>query len=419
MKKTIHPWWYYSYYDKIFSYNRNYDEEIDIISQVIPIKSSNVQEIGAGTGNHSTNILKHKPSLLEVIDYDSTSINLLKSKFDKNSSIKYLEDDGFTNLVSHNPNINLIISTFSITQQVKSAEEFIRRCLNVMKRLINSGSFVFEFIDYEIAKHQFKPNVKNKIYSNNQDEVYISSQVKDHNTIIQYSGMLNNKIIFYEVELLNLTCDRIQNEFKAINCLVEFKNISSDGRRKFCFVKRSFSLKKTVAIIGPSGVGKSSLGKELSKRMPIKIIDLDDEFKNKYGEIEKYGNKHGWKYYFEKQSEIIQNVFNSQRNGMTSIIIVPASALYHKEYMSISIINRDSILNRSIIVCILAHKEDDTGAKITIARQLTRGYKVDEALKLQQYLYQSEYYKKIADLIIINDKIKLSVENIISYIINE
>ncbi len=114
MKINIHPWWYYQYYDSIFSHNRNYLEDIDIISKFKSIKGSVVQEIGAGTGKHSKKILEKQPAELHLIDYDTKSINLLKKKFSNLKHIKYSCADAFKDTSNANSDFDLVISTFSI-----------------------------------------------------------------------------------------------------------------------------------------------------------------------------------------------------------------------------------------------------------------------------------------------------------------
>jgi len=419
MKNTSHPWWYYSFYNSIFSYNRNYKEEIDILLKNITIQGLTVQEIGAGTGNHSKYILEKNPLRLQLIDSDIDSISSLKNQITNYSNISYLNVDGFSNLTEFNSKIDLVISTFSIIQQVSKIDEFRKRCFNVVKRLRNDCYFVFEFIDYDIAKFQFVEKQKNLLFSDENSNIYISSKNKKQHTIIEYSGILNNKEIFYKIELINLSCIQIENQLRKISCICEFTNISSEGRRKFCFVKRSFSLKKPILIIGSSGVGKSTIGEKIEETIPVNVIDVDKMFIVEYGEIEEYGNKYGWGNYFRKQSEIIQKYFIANINNNPTIFIMPASSLFHKKYKEISEYNKQLTLNASNIICILAHEQHELGAEISLSRQLNRSYIVNENLKIQQYIYQSEYYTKLSNLVIVNKDINKSVKSIINYLKNE
>ena len=64
---------------------------IDIISNLEEVKNKSILEVGPGTGNLTTNLLKKNPKKFFVIEKDNELVTLLKKKFNKEITI--INDD--------------------------------------------------------------------------------------------------------------------------------------------------------------------------------------------------------------------------------------------------------------------------------------------------------------------------------------
>ncbi len=64
---------------------------IDIISNLEEVKNKSILEVGPGTGNLTTNLLKKKPKKFFVIEKDNELVTLLKKNFNKEITI--INDD--------------------------------------------------------------------------------------------------------------------------------------------------------------------------------------------------------------------------------------------------------------------------------------------------------------------------------------
>ena len=62
---------------------------INKILDITEIEKKNVLEIGPGTGNLTSEILKKKPKKLLVVEKDNDLVNLLQKKFCNKSNIKF------------------------------------------------------------------------------------------------------------------------------------------------------------------------------------------------------------------------------------------------------------------------------------------------------------------------------------------
>lgn len=64
-----------------------------------------------------------------------------------------------------------------------------------------------------------------------------------------------------------------------------------------------------IVLIGMRGVGKTTIGKEVAKKLGRQFIEMDDIIAQKAGmTIAQIVKKHGWKYFRELESEVTKEV---------------------------------------------------------------------------------------------------------------
>ena len=100
---------------------------IDKILNIVEIKDKNVLEIGPGTGNLTSNILKNNPKKLIVIEKDNSLVNLLKDNF--GSKISIINEDVLK--VDENTLIEEKLSVFGNLPYNISSEILCKWVLNI------------------------------------------------------------------------------------------------------------------------------------------------------------------------------------------------------------------------------------------------------------------------------------------------
>lgn len=83
---------------------------------------------------------------------------------------------------------------------------------------------------------------------------------------------------------------------------------------------------KPIVLIGPMGVGKTTIGKKLAKRLELPFTDTDQSLIGKYGPIRDIFDKHG-ESYFRKLEE--QEVADSLKD--TAVISTGGGAILSTE----------------------------------------------------------------------------------------
>lgn len=198
-----HPEWYYKYYNRVLTTRRDYDNEINLIDKVVGLKGKRVQEIGAGTGEHSVRLLSKEVSCLELVDFDPAAAEILKCRFRMNGNVSIRCADGFSRI--GNQRYDVIVCMYSvILLSAVSIQELYRRFEALVRRADSGGHIFFEIVDYDICLATFQENVEANLYKNGINEVNVRTDYSEKQLSFVYTGKLDGKEIHYTASLLRL-----------------------------------------------------------------------------------------------------------------------------------------------------------------------------------------------------------------------
>ena len=66
-------------------------------------------------------------------------------------------------------------------------------------------------------------------------------------------------------------------------------------------------MRTPILLIGPMGVGKTTVGKKLAKALSVGFIDTDKEIVRSHGQIPRIFSEHGEKYFRDLESEALKH----------------------------------------------------------------------------------------------------------------
>lgn len=226
-----HPDWYFAHYNKIFQrQDSEYETVVNKISEYIIESNPVIQEIGSGTGLHSSQLLKLRPKELHLLDLDEQAISITEKKFSDYSNVVIEKRDGF---LIDNLKFDLVCCFYSVIQQNCSEDIFHKRILQLKNRIVDNGIIAFEIIDYDLSKNTYFDNSKNLVYKKDEDYVEISSQYHQKKIIVNFTGKIGSDIIGYTVDLLRINSMELSNKLKNFNLNVLCDhNLEKNGRRK-------------------------------------------------------------------------------------------------------------------------------------------------------------------------------------------
>ena len=166
-----------------------------------------------------------------------------------------------------------------------------------------------------------------------------------------------------------------------------------------------------IFLIGPGGVGKTTVGKVLSEKIYYKLIDLDYEFTKQIGNIGEIINRQSLSYYHQLNSQLFFNLLKTSEN---SIFVLSSGFLVNDE--GVNALHLKSLKDSGISILLLPSSDNLESEEITVDRQMGRGQgyiREHEYLKIHSRLPQ---YLKLGDLQIFSQK---SPENIADLIIQK
>ena len=232
-----HPDWYYDKFDKIFYSEHRCIKDIFEINKLVSLSGHTIQEIGAGTGNHAIEILKYEPSKLCLVDVDENAIPFLNKRFNGIENIEIKCKDGLQERDYSGFNINICM--YSIIQQyiVKNINlaEFIYL---LHTDLQSQGYFIFEFIDQNISSTLYPSGKKNSIYKGGDGYIEVESIYYNSETVILFSGCLDDQIINYSVTLRNIRKSEIEILAEKHNLRVQFVALDEHNRRNIACIQK-------------------------------------------------------------------------------------------------------------------------------------------------------------------------------------
>ena len=154
---------------------------------------------------------------------------------------------------------------------------------------------------------------------------------------------------------------------------------------------------KNIVLTGFMGTGKTAVGRELARRLGMRLIELDTEIEKAEGmTINEIFSRHGEPYFRDRETEMVKR-FAKQDN----LVISTGGGVVLREE------NMKALREKGVIVCLTASPE-------TILRRISTSderplLKVDDPLKKIKDLleYRRPYYEK-ADIVIETDSLSPS-----------
>lgn len=150
-----------------------------------------------------------------------------------------------------------------------------------------------------------------------------------------------------------------------------------------------------IFVIGPGGVGKSTVGKLVADSLNLNFIDLDDLFLKKIGEIGKYIKINGYEEYSKANSELFYRTINNLTDNYlfalsSGFLVYKDSRLNARHYSTIS--------DNGISILILPSRSLEESRSIVVKRQLKRGFGLQREREEEKFTKRFREYQEFGDI---------------------
>jgi len=173
-----------------------------------------------------------------------------------------------------------------------------------------------------------------------------------------------------------------------------------------------------ILLLGITNVGKTTIGKLLSKKLNYNFEDLDDEIKRRYGKIDEFQ----WKYPYDydrhrKRGEILKEIIDKYENN----VVIAVSPIYYEEFF-IEVLNENNILAieiqdepENILKRLVYADKNDNVFPIQMNTEKEKQYYLNDIKA--DIKYYERVYEKIKNKFNVNGKLpNEATDNLVKYI---
>ena len=150
-------------------------------------------------------------------------------------------------------------------------------------------------------------------------------------------------------------------------------------------------------LIGPGGVGKTTCGKVLAKKLKYKFIDLDQEFCQRIYNINKLIKQKGLEDYWTKNDKLFSDL--TKENKDNYVFAVSSGFLVHnRNNHPLNQKHRKLLKKLGITILLLPSKSISKSTEIVVNRQLKRGLGYDKNREKEKFMKRYKQYQKLSNI---------------------
>jgi shikimate kinase len=163
--------------------------------------------------------------------------------------------------------------------------------------------------------------------------------------------------------------------------------------------RRAFSATEHIFLIGPGGVGKSTLGASMALQMDRPLIDLDLEFCDRIGIIGPYIAAHGYPAYRQANLDLALQLVAAQTEP---VVFVTASGFLAAEPQSDDLRTASALLATGYAITLLPTLDLELATSIVVERQMQRGFGFDRPGEADKFRHRFPLYRDKGDMLLVS-----------------
>lgn len=164
-------------------------------------------------------------------------------------------------------------------------------------------------------------------------------------------------------------------------------------------VRRPWRGQEVIFLLGPGGVGKSTLGRELVRRLGWPLIDLDLEFCDRIGKIGSFIGAQGYERY---RAENLELAFRLTTSIDRPTLFVTSSGFLAARYGTHDYAQARRLVGTGYGVVLLPSLDIETAAPLVVERQLSRGFGLERAPEDRKFRERFDIYRREGDMLVVS-----------------
>jgi shikimate kinase len=162
--------------------------------------------------------------------------------------------------------------------------------------------------------------------------------------------------------------------------------------------RRPWRNDESIVLLGPGGVGKSTLGRELARLLGWTLIDLDFAFCDEVGVIGPYIAEHGYARYRAENFALAERRW-ADRNS--SVVFVTSSGFLAGKPGSIDEARARRLVAQGYGISLMPSLDIDKATAIVVERQLLRGFGLHQNSEESKFRQRFPIYRDSGDMLVV------------------
>ena len=164
-------------------------------------------------------------------------------------------------------------------------------------------------------------------------------------------------------------------------------------------MRRTWSPGETLILLGPGGVGKSTLGRNLAERLQWRLIDLDLEFCDQIGIIGPHIGAYGYDRYRADNLTLAETLLSKVTEPT---IFVTSSGFLAGATGSADQTRAMQVANAGYGITLLPSLDIEIATSIVVSRQLERGFGFERETEDRKFRQRFAIYKNAGQMLVVS-----------------
>lgn len=164
-------------------------------------------------------------------------------------------------------------------------------------------------------------------------------------------------------------------------------------------IRRPRAEGESLFLVGPGGVGKSTLGRELSRRLAWPLIDLDLEFCARLEVIGPFIAQHGYARYREANLALAEQLV---AETWAPLVFVASSGFLAGPAGSTDHSASRRLVQSGFAITLLPSLDIDTATGIVVKRQLGRGFGLERESEVRKFRERFGIYRNEGAMLVVS-----------------
>lgn len=133
------------------------------------------------------------------------------------------------------------------------------------------------------------------------------------------------------------------------------------------------SREKHVFLIGPGGVGKTTVGPLLAPLIDATFIDLDEQFCERIAPIRRFLDDHGYSAYIRENASLLRTLLKETKPASRTVFALSSGFLVTNVEAEVVSQNRALVMQQGTAVLLMPSEDITECIRVIVERQLHRG----------------------------------------------